>query len=502
MSQPLLWAGALGSLFTPTAAALPGAVVGVEYLTREEALAVHFPLADRFTKEVVIPPKGLELRERKTPTHYFRYEAWAGDELLGFAIVDDVLGKSRPITYMLATTPNAEVVGIEILAYRESHGHEVGREAFRDQFKGRDVDSTLRLGGDIRNISGATISCRSITAGVADLLALLDATPKVVIEAEAVPSATASELTPPASLPCGAETVCRARVLMNAPLGIAVRLAGATDAERGAARKAALEHMERAFAEVARLEARLSAFAEAGDPARVARAAGGEPVEVAPETLVLLRRALEVADKTGGAVTPLAGPLVRLYREADAPHAAALSAAVQLTRPSLAQLGPDTVRLARAGMGLDFGASGKGFALDAAAAQLIVQDAAAAALLDFGGQLLVAGAAPAGGYPVELADGTHLALTAGSLAASSDAERGAHVFDARTGRPVASHGAVTVWAASALDADLWSSALWVLGEKEGLALAKAEGIAAHFAPRESGAPAQVTPAWSARFPAR
>lgn len=500
MSQPLLWAGALGSLLAPTAVALPGAVVGVEYLTVDEALAVHFPQADRFAKEVVIPPKGLELRKRKTPTHYFRYEAWAGDELVGFAVVDDVLGKSRPITYMLATTPDAEVVGIEILAYRESHGHEVGREAFRDQFKGRDVDSTLRLGGDIRNISGATISCRSITAGVADLLALLDATPKVVVEAEA--PATVLEPAPPASLPCGAEAVCRARVLMNAPLGIAVRLAGATDAERGTARAAALQHMERAYAEVARLEARLSAFAEQGDPARVARAAGGEPVEVAPETLALLRRALEVADKTGGAVTPLAGPLVRLYREADAPHEAALSAAVQLTRPSLVQLGPGTVRLARAGMGLDFGASGKGFALDAAAAQLVEQDAATSALLDFGGQLLVAGPAPAGGYPVELADGTPLALTAGSLATSSDAERGAHVFDARTGKPVASHGAVTVWAQSALDADLWSSALWVLGEKQGLALAKAEGIAAHFAPRESGAPAQVTPAWSARFPAR
>lgn len=491
--------GALGSVLAPSASAFVAGALGVEYLTQEEALAVYFPQADRFEKVVAIPPKDVALRKRKVPAFYFRFEAYAGDKLVGFAIVDDVMGKARPITYLLATNVQGAVLGIEILAYRESHGHEVGREAFRDQFVGRDADDTLRLGGDIRNIAGATISCRSITDGVSDLLALLRATPKVTEVVE--------DLAPPLSeqLPCDAAgMVCRSRVLMNAPLGIALAFDAA--AGDGAAapdaltRTAALERIERAFAEVARLEALLSAFAPDSDPARLAAAAGQDAVPIAPATRALLERALAVADQTGGAVTPLAAPITALYREAgDAPvHPAALSAAVQLSKRGLVELAGDGARLARAGMGLDFGASGKGFALDRAAEQL-----GADGLLDFGGQLLVVGAPRA--HAVTLEDNTALVLTSGSLATSSASQRGAHVFDARTGQPVAAHGAVTVWAASATEADLWSSALYVLGEKDGLALAQRLGLAAHFGapPSAAGTPppaAQASPAWRARFP--
>ena len=516
------WQAALAASITTVPAVFAG-TVGVDYLTQAEALAVYFPTADRFERAVVIPPDGVTLRRGSAPAYFRRFEAYKGDTLLGFAVVDDVMGKARPITYMLATDLQGDVLGIEILAYRESHGHEVGRAAFRDQFKGRDVDDALRLGGDIRNISGATISCRSITDGVADLLTLLKAAP--VAPTDSVPTDSEAAYDLEVELPCGAtHSVCRSRVLMNAPLGIALRFAPDSDAkapetndpsatesaERIQARQAALARIERAFTEVARLEALLSAFAEDSDPARLAAAAGGEAIALAPETLELLHVALDVAKSTDGAVTPLAEPIARLYRQAQGEvHAAALHAAVQLSSVRwLEQTDGGRVALQRAGMGLNFGASGKGFALDAAARALQAKDETGAengtnesevsGALNFGGQLLVIGAGPA--LPVALADGTPLELESGSLATTSAAERGAHVFDARTGAPVAMHGAVTVWAATAVQADLWSSALYVLGEKPGLELAKRLGLAAHFAASDS-APAQVTPAWRERFAA-
>lgn len=520
------WQAALAASLSTAPAVFAGAV-GVDYLTQEEALAVYFPTADHFERSVVIPPDGLTLRRGAAPAYFRRFEAYQEGALLGYAVVDDVMGKARPITYMLATNEDGDVLGIEILAYRESHGHEVGRVAFRDQFKGRDAEDTLRLGGDIRNISGATISCRSITDGVADLLTLLAATPVAQVESPAEVDATAT-------LPCGAaHSICRSRVLMNAPLGIAVRFAPVEaprtsesnvedQAEEAQARQTALDSIERAFAEVARLEALLSAFAPDSDPARLAAAAAGEAIAIAPETLELLHLALDVARATGGAVTPLAEPIARLYRQAQGEvHAAALHAAVQLSSSiGLDEHDDGRVAFRRAGMGLNFGASGKGFALDAAARMLMASsptgdsrttdpdaatgdksspsDTAFSGALNFGGQLLVFGSGPA--LPVALADGTALQLESGSLATTSDAERGAHVFDARTGAPVAGHGAVTVWAATATQADLWSSALYVLGEKSGLELANRLGLAAHFAAFDS-APAQVTLAWRERFAA-
>jgi Na+-transporting NADH:ubiquinone oxidoreductase subunit NqrC len=64
------------------------------------------------------------------------------------------------------------VRGIEILEYRESYGHEVRMAAWRKQFAGKSIADPLQLDQDIRNISGATLSCRHVTAGVKRLLAL------------------------------------------------------------------------------------------------------------------------------------------------------------------------------------------------------------------------------------------------------------------------------------------------------------------------------------------
>jgi Na+-transporting NADH:ubiquinone oxidoreductase subunit NqrC len=66
------------------------------------------------------------------------------------------------------------VRGIEILEYRESYGHEIRNDAWRRQFAGKSAADPLRLEQDIRNISGATLSCRHVTDGVRRLLALHD----------------------------------------------------------------------------------------------------------------------------------------------------------------------------------------------------------------------------------------------------------------------------------------------------------------------------------------
>ena len=84
--------------------------------------------------------------------------------------IDQVIGKHEFITYAVGISKEAKVVGVEILEYRESYGHQVRREAWRRQFIGKNKTSELELNKDIKNLSGATLSSAHITEGVRRLL--------------------------------------------------------------------------------------------------------------------------------------------------------------------------------------------------------------------------------------------------------------------------------------------------------------------------------------------
>ena len=125
---------------------------------------------------------------------------------------------------------------------------------------------------------------------------------------------------------------------------------------------------------------------------------------------------------------------------------------------------------------------------------------------------------PSASWPVALAHparrgepALELRLAAGSLATSGGSERdlipdgGArigHVLDPRTGRPVSRAASVTVWRRSAFEADVLSTALYVMGPKRGLAWARARGVAACFLLPDAaagGVSLRATPAFAARF---
>lgn len=98
-----------------------------------------------------------------------------GDSLLGFAQVGNVLGKDQPITFLVAIDPADRLKDVDILVYREPYGGEVAYEPWRRQFRGKSAGDSMRVGREIRSISGATISVHAVTLGVRRLLADLTA---------------------------------------------------------------------------------------------------------------------------------------------------------------------------------------------------------------------------------------------------------------------------------------------------------------------------------------
>jgi len=94
-----------------------------------------------------------------------------GDSLLGFAAVRNVIGKDQPITFLVAVDPADRLKDVDVLIYREPYGGEVAYEAWRRQFRGKGAADSLRVGREIRAISGATISVHAVTEGVKRALA-------------------------------------------------------------------------------------------------------------------------------------------------------------------------------------------------------------------------------------------------------------------------------------------------------------------------------------------
>lgn len=81
-------------------------------------------------------------------------------------IVDQVIGKHENIDIAVALNNKGQVMGIEILTYRETYGDQVMHPKWRAQFHGKDSSEHLKLDKQIRNISGATLSCRHVTDGI------------------------------------------------------------------------------------------------------------------------------------------------------------------------------------------------------------------------------------------------------------------------------------------------------------------------------------------------
>jgi len=158
---------------------IPGVAVAQTAGDRKPEESLRRTFGDSIAVTKVIVRLSEEERKRITDStkSYFLadslavYQCRKGREAVGFGIVDDVKGKMQNITYLVAFTPDGTVKDVDVLIYRESYGGEIRYESFRKQFRQKSGADKLRVGRDIKNISGATISAHAITDGVRKLLA-------------------------------------------------------------------------------------------------------------------------------------------------------------------------------------------------------------------------------------------------------------------------------------------------------------------------------------------
>jgi Na+-translocating ferredoxin:NAD+ oxidoreductase RnfG subunit len=161
-------------------AAAPSSAFAVDYLSIEQAAKLMFPEAETFeAHDVTLDAAQLQQLDaqgvKARSAHWSVRTAKRGGNTLGFVVFDEVIGKVELISYAVGIGLDGNVKQIEILAYRESHGFEVRLPAWRKQFAGKGAGAALKVGEDIANISGATLSCTHVTDGVRRIVAVVAA---------------------------------------------------------------------------------------------------------------------------------------------------------------------------------------------------------------------------------------------------------------------------------------------------------------------------------------
>ena len=95
------------------------------------------------------------------------------NDQLHYALMDNTIGKTMPITFLVIFNEKQEVIYSKIIKYREGYGGEISGEKWLAQFNGMKQDSLYKHGKKIDGISGATLSVKSFTKGISKLSLLL-----------------------------------------------------------------------------------------------------------------------------------------------------------------------------------------------------------------------------------------------------------------------------------------------------------------------------------------
>ncbi len=231
-----------------------------------------------------------------------------------------------------------------------------------------------------------------------------------------------------------------------------------------------------AFARIAELDQELSDYKPDSELNRVCRAAHARPVRVSGDLYRVLEAAQKLAARSGGAFDVTIGPVTHLWREG------------KLADPqTLARVGwrnlvlrDHSVFLKLERMQLDLGGIAKGYAADEAL-KILAALGVKRALVAVSGDI-AAGDAPPGksGWTIRSDPGGRLlSLRNAAVSTSGDTEqflesggkRYSHIIDPKTGLGLTDRIAVTVVARRGLDADPLATAISVLGEARGRAMA-------------------------------
>jgi thiamine biosynthesis lipoprotein len=278
-------------------------------------------------------------------------------------------------------------------------------------------------------------------------------------------------------------------------MGVQVRLVVYAPSE-----EAALSVCRAAYKRIAELDTIMSDYRIDSELTKLCRRAGGPPVAVSEDLFNVLQIAQDFSRESDGAFDITVGPLVQLWRTArktgQMPPADKLEAARKLVGWQKIKLDPEkrTVQLLAAGMKLDLGGIGKGYAGDEAM-KIFRRFGLPRAFYVAGGDVVV-GDAPPGetGWGMDVTNELpgdkplHILIHNCAVSTSGDTEqnvvidgqRYSHIVDPRTGLGLTHSNLVSIVAKDGRTAEGLSKIASILPPEQSLPIVKAHGATAYI----------------------
>lgn len=157
------------------------------FLTREKALELTFPDATEIEKRRVFLTDDQHSRaEREAKTRidsklYIFYVAKKNGRETGYAVIDTHKLRTSTETVLYSIDRRGKLEKAEILAFFEPQDYMQG-DRWIDLFLGKDLSSSLEVGKDVPNITGATITSHSFADATRKILAIYNIAIKNSVE--------------------------------------------------------------------------------------------------------------------------------------------------------------------------------------------------------------------------------------------------------------------------------------------------------------------------------
>ena len=135
-----------------------------EHLNTSSRLSLNWDTRE-FSEEVIN-----SIVKKSNQEFYFENKVYIAEfeykQKTYLAIIDNVLGKALPITFLVLFDKQAQIITSKVLHYREPYGGGVQNPKWLKQFNGKKQKQEFEVGPQIQGISGATISVYSISKGI------------------------------------------------------------------------------------------------------------------------------------------------------------------------------------------------------------------------------------------------------------------------------------------------------------------------------------------------
>jgi hypothetical protein len=160
-------------------AGIPTPVGAEAFYAKDEALELAFPgTADVQSRTVILTDaQAATVKERSGADLDSRlftfYTARRNGSIVGYAVIDTHTVRTLPETFLAVLTPEGTVEQVILLAFYEPKEY-MPPPQWLDQFEGRGLAGSWRVGRDLHGISGASLTARAIPEALRKILALYD----------------------------------------------------------------------------------------------------------------------------------------------------------------------------------------------------------------------------------------------------------------------------------------------------------------------------------------